>query len=56
MDICVPIEMRNYEGVLALVTLVKRLRNHKTSLDQEFPNYSYTQHDSNLESYSADYE
>lgn len=56
VDICVPIEVRSHEDVIALVTLVKRLVNHKTSLDQEFPNYSYTQHDSNLENYSADYE
>ena len=42
VDICAPIEVRNEENLVQLARLVKKLLKHETTLDQEFPNYTYT--------------
>lgn len=42
IDICAPIEIHGVDDLTKLVTLVKRILNHETDLDHEFPDYSYT--------------
>ena len=42
VDICAPIEVRGVDDLVKLVTLVKRLLKHETTLDCEFPDYVYT--------------
>lgn len=43
IDICVPLEIKDTQDLISLVTLVKRLPNRTTTLSKEFPNYTYSQ-------------
>jgi hypothetical protein len=42
VDICVPIEVRDIYDLAKLVNLVKRLLKRETTLELEFPNFTYT--------------
>ncbi len=42
VNLCAPIEVRSIQDLTVLVDLVKRLLKRETTLEQEFPHYTYT--------------
>ncbi|NOT65658.1 MAG: hypothetical protein HOP06_06500 [Methylotenera sp.] len=42
VNLCAPIEVRSIHDLTILVSLVKRLLKRETTLEQEFPHYTYT--------------
>lgn len=45
VSICVPVEVRGIPDLKTLCVLVKKLLKGQTTLDKEFPNYTYTKDD-----------
>jgi len=45
VKLCAPIEIRNYDDLLAMAMLVKRILKQETSLECEFPGYVYCRED-----------
>lgn len=45
VELCAPLDIRNKEDLSKLVALVKRLLKRETTLQEEFPDYQYTQQD-----------
>lgn len=52
VEICAPIEVRNEQDLIVIANLTRKLLKRETTLEIEFPKYTYTKSDWNMENQS----